>query len=109
MRRTTVRQIALRQTNGKEAVEKALQWKPDLVLLDVRLPVLSGFDAARQIKQHKPDIFILFFSIHDTNEILEDARSAGNGFILQDKIKSSASVLPNSFFWYRSSNECRNA
>ena len=48
--------------------------------------MLSGFAAARQIKQHEPDTFILFFSIHDTNEILEEARSAGNGFILQDKI-----------------------
>ena len=60
-------------TNGKEAVEKAPVWKPDLVLLDVRLPVLSGFDAARQIKLRAPDIFILFFSIYDTNEILEEA------------------------------------
>jgi CheY-like chemotaxis protein len=48
-------------TNGKEAVEKALEWKPDLILLDIRLPVLSGFDAAKEIKQHAPDIPILFF------------------------------------------------
>ena len=72
-------------TNGKEAVEKALVWKPDLILLDVRLPVLSGFDAAKEIKQRHPDIPILFFSIHDTNDILETARSIGNGFILKDK------------------------
>ena len=73
-------------TNGRKAVEKALVWKPDLVLLDVRLPVLSGFAAAREIKRHEPDIPILFFSIHDTKEILEEARSIGNGFILKDKI-----------------------
>ena len=73
-------------TNGREAVEKALEWKPDLVLLDIRLPVLSGFDAAKEIKQRQPDIPILFFSIHDTNEILEEARSVGDGFILKDKI-----------------------
>jgi DNA-binding NarL/FixJ family response regulator len=73
-------------TNGQEAVEKALAWKPDLVLLDVRLPVLSGLDAARQIKQHEPDIFILFFSIHDTHEILEQARRMGDGFILKENI-----------------------
>jgi DNA-binding NarL/FixJ family response regulator len=79
-------------TNGKEAVEKALQWKPDLVLLDIRLPVLSGFDAAREIKQHAPDIPILFFSIHDTEEIVEEARSVGDGFILKDKI---VEMLPN--------------
>src|SRR3984893_3326421 len=79
-------------TNGKEAVEKALQWKPDLILLDVRLPVLSGFDAAREIKQHQPDIPILFFSIHDTNEILEEARLVGDGFILKDQ---AVEMLPN--------------
>jgi DNA-binding NarL/FixJ family response regulator len=78
--------------NGKEAFEKALEWKPDLVLLDIRLPVLSGFDAARQIKQHEPDILILFFSIHDTNEILKEARLVGDGFILKDKI---VEMLPN--------------
>ncbi len=78
--------------DGKEAVEKALEWKPDLILLDVRLPLLDGFDAARVIKQHQPDIPILFFSIYDTNEILEEARSVGNGFILKDKI---VEMLPN--------------
>ncbi len=79
-------------TNGREAVEKALVWKPDLVLLDVRLAVLSGFDAAKEIKQRQPDIPILFFSIYDTNEILEQARSLGDGFILKDKI---VEMLPN--------------
>ena len=79
-------------TNGREAVEKALEWKPDLVLLDVRLPVLSGFDAAKEIKERQPDIPILFFSIHDTKEILEQARSVGDGFILKDKI---VEMLPN--------------
>jgi DNA-binding NarL/FixJ family response regulator len=91
-------------TNGKEAVEKALEWKPDLILLDVRLPVLSGFDAARQIKQRQPGIPILFFSIHDTNEIEEEARLVGDGFILKDKIvemlpKAVVAVLQkNTFF-----------
>jgi DNA-binding NarL/FixJ family response regulator len=79
-------------TNGKEVVEKALEWKPDLILLDVRLPVLSGFDAAKEIKKHAPDIAILFFSIHDTNDILEEARLMGDGFITKDKI---VEMLPN--------------
>jgi DNA-binding NarL/FixJ family response regulator len=79
-------------TTGKEAVEKALECKPDLILLDVRLPLLSGFDAARKIKQHQPDIPILFFSIHDTNEILEEARLVGDGFVLKDQ---AVEILPN--------------
>jgi CheY-like chemotaxis protein len=79
-------------TNGKEAVEKALEWKPDLILLDVRLPVLCGFDAAKEIKQQAPDIPIVLFSIHNTQEILEQARLVGDGFILKDKI---VEMLPN--------------
>jgi DNA-binding NarL/FixJ family response regulator len=79
-------------TDGKEAVEKALEWKPDLVLLDIRLPILTGFDAASIIRQHQPDIPILFFSIHDTEEILEEARLVGDGFILKEKI---VEMLPN--------------
>jgi DNA-binding NarL/FixJ family response regulator len=73
-------------TNGEEAVDKALVWKPDLVLLDVRLPVLAGFDAAREIKQRHPGIPVLFFSIYDTDEILIEARLVGNGFILKENI-----------------------
>lgn len=78
--------------NGTEAVEKALEWKPDLVLLDIRLPILSGFEVSRLIKQHHPEIPILFFSIYDTDDILEEARLMGDGFILKEKI---VEMLPN--------------
>ncbi|MCU1243152.1 MAG: response regulator transcription factor [Candidatus Acidoferrum typicum] len=73
-------------TNGKEAVEKALEWQPDLILLDVRLPIFTGFDAARIIRQHQPLVPILFFSIYDTGEILEEARLVGDGFLLKEQI-----------------------
>ena len=79
-------------TNGKEAVERALEWKPDLILLDIRLPVLSGFDAAKEIKQQAPDIPILLFSIDNSEEVLEQARLMGDGFLLKDKI---VEMLPN--------------
>jgi DNA-binding NarL/FixJ family response regulator len=89
--RTDVQECA-EATNGQEAVEKALAWKPDLILLDVRLPLLSGMEAAQQIKRHAPDIPILFFSIHDANEMLEEAKRVGDGFLLKDKI---VEMLPN--------------
>jgi DNA-binding NarL/FixJ family response regulator len=72
--------------DGKEAVEKALEWKPDLILLDVRLPVQSGFAVAREVKLHAPTTSILFFSIYDTKEILDEARSIGDGFILKEEL-----------------------
>jgi DNA-binding NarL/FixJ family response regulator len=89
--RTDVQECA-EATNGQEAVERALQWKPDLILLDVRLPVLSGFEAAQEIKKHAPAIPILFISIHDASEVLEEAKLVGDGFILKDKI---VEMLPN--------------
>ena len=79
-------------TNGEEAVEKALEWKPDLILLDIQMPLLDGFAVARKIKQQEPGISILFFSIYDTDEILEEARSVGDGFLLKEKI---VEMLPN--------------
>ena len=79
-------------TNGREAVEKAVEWKPDLILLDVRLPELSGFDAAKEIKQRAPHIPVLLFSIHNTQEILDQARAVADGFLLKDKI---VEMLPN--------------
>ena len=79
-------------TNGEEAVEKALAWKPDLILLDIQMPLLDGFAVARKIKQKEPGIPILFFSIYDTDEILEEARSVGDGFLLKEKI---VEMLPN--------------
>ncbi|SRR5258706_14317342 len=79
-------------TNGTETVEKAFEWKPDLILLDIRLPVLSGFDVARIVKQHYPDIPILFCSIYDTPEMLQEARLIGDGFILKEKM---VEMFPN--------------
>lgn len=85
--------------NGQEAIQKALEWRPDLILLDVRLPVLSGFDVAREIKRHAPDIRILFFSIYNGEEIRQEARSLGHGFILKEQI---VQMLPNALEAIRS-------
>ena len=72
--------------DGKEAVEKSLNWKPDLILLDVRLPELSGFEAARIIKKNQPDIRILFCSIYDTPDVMQEAKLIGDGFLLKEEI-----------------------
>lgn len=85
----------LEATNGKEAVEKAIEWKPNLILLDVRLPCLSGFEVAKEIRERDPLIRILFFSIHGGSEILDQAMLGGDGFILKDKI---VEMLPNAIY-----------
>lgn len=72
--------------NGKDAVEKARESNPDLVLLDVSMPVLDGFGAAKEIKQDLPKAPILFFSIYDDETILEQAKSMGEGLVLKDQM-----------------------
>src|SRR2546423_8741684 len=96
IRRTVIRIFELRPEvecaeaeNGREAVEKALELKPDLVVLDIRMPDLGGLEAAKQIKRHLPEIPVLFFSIHDTDDILAQA-TIGEGVIVKDQ---AATVL----------------
>ena len=92
MRKVTIRILQSRPDiecvearNGQEAVEKALQLKPDLIVLDISMPAVDGFDAAREIKQHLPDVPILFFSIYDDAEYVDAARSMGEGVVLKDE------------------------
>lgn len=51
--------------DGAEAVEKVAQLSPDVVILDLTMPVMSGFDAAQRIRQISPATKIVFFSIHE--------------------------------------------
>jgi len=63
--------------NGKEAVEKVLTLKPDLVVLDLSMPVMNGIEAAREIRQKAPATKIVIFSMHDSPRIAEEAVRAG--------------------------------
>jgi CheY-like chemotaxis protein len=51
--------------NGQDAIEKASQLTPDLIILDVTMPELDGFAAARQIRTFQPEVPIIMLSMHD--------------------------------------------
>jgi DNA-binding NarL/FixJ family response regulator len=73
--------------NGKEAVEKACELKPDLVIMDITMPVLDGFAAAKRIRKLLPDIPILFLSMHDAQQWIEEAKAIGvQGFVSKNDI-----------------------
>ena len=79
--------------NGKQAIEKVKQLKPDLVLLDINMPVMNGVQAAYEIRQIAPSTKILFFTIHDTPESMAAAHLIGvDGFVP----KSDAGTQANS-------------
>lgn len=63
--------------NGKEAVEKVMQLKPDMVVLDLSMPVMNGIEAAREIRKKAPATKIVIFSMHDSPRIAEEAVQAG--------------------------------
>jgi DNA-binding NarL/FixJ family response regulator len=71
-------------SQGEEAVKKAQELKPKIVLLDISLPGISGIQAARQIKANCPDCLIIFLSQHDSLQIARDALSIGaQGYVVK--------------------------
>jgi DNA-binding NarL/FixJ family response regulator len=64
-------------TNGVEAVEKAAALKPDVVVLNILLPVMDGFEAARKIRMVSPRSRIVILSSHTDERLLEEARNVG--------------------------------
>lgn len=63
--------------DGREAVEKCKQVKPDLLILDICLPELNGVDAARQILKHNPNQVVLVLTSVDSEEVVRDCLEAG--------------------------------
>jgi DNA-binding NarL/FixJ family response regulator len=63
--------------NGRKAVEEAQRLHPDLILLDLSMPVMNGLDAARALKRLMPEVPIVMFSAYSDSFTEKEARSAG--------------------------------
>jgi chemotaxis response regulator CheB len=61
--------------NGKEAISQALETHPDLIVLDLSMPVMNGLDAARELKKLMPEVPLIMYS--SFVEIFSDARLSG--------------------------------
>ena len=71
--------------NGKVAVERALQLQPDVVLMDVRMPIMDGVAATRNLQQQAPQIKILVLTTFDDDEYITKAMGYGaTGYLLKD-------------------------
>lgn len=71
--------------DGRTAVDLALQLEPDVVLMDISMPVMNGLEATRRIKKEAPAIKVLVLSAHDNDEyVLQVIRSGANGYILKN-------------------------
>jgi DNA-binding NarL/FixJ family response regulator len=80
-------EVIAEAADGAEAVAAALATTPDIAILDISMPKLTGLHAARRILDHRPAVRVLILSMHDNEEFLFEAlRTGASGYVL----KSSA-------------------
>lgn len=75
--------------NGEEAVQRARELAPDLIVLDFMMPVMNGLEAARAISNLVPGVPILMFSMHISRQLVQEAQDAGvRGAVLKTDSKN---------------------
>jgi DNA-binding NarL/FixJ family response regulator len=71
--------------NGEEAVQQVDALHPDIVLMDLKMPVMNGVQAIRVIKERFPEVYILVLTTYDFDEwVFEAIRAGANGYLLKD-------------------------
>lgn len=72
-------------SNGEEAIQKTLEYKPDVVLLDINMPLVNGIEALRRLRDIGVDSKIVMLTIHDDREYLYETLNIGaDGYVLKD-------------------------
>lgn len=98
-------QVCGQAADGREAIEKARELKPDAVIIDVTMPSLGGFAACKEIKKFLPHVPIVFLSMHDGSGAIEQAKSAGGQAYVRkmqagsDLLKALDAVFQNKSFF----------
>src|SRR5215467_16088663 len=79
-------EVIAQGVNGQQAVELYHEHKPDITLMDLRMPVLGGVDAIAQIRRESPDARIIVLTTYDGDEDIFRALQAGaQGYLLKDR------------------------
>jgi len=70
--------------DGRQAVELARKLEPDIVVMDIGMPLLNGLEATRQIKRDRPQVAVLVLTMHDNEEYVSQLLTAGaSGYVLK--------------------------
>ncbi|CAG2534761.1 DNA-binding response regulator, NarL/FixJ family, contains REC and HTH domains [Maribacter dokdonensis] len=82
-------QVIGEASNGKEAIDLVGEVNPDILIIDIRMPVMNGIDAVAELTQSKSSVKTIILSMHDSEEyILKSISSGANGYLLKDTDKS---------------------
>ena len=80
--------------NGADAAALAISEQPDLAILDVKMPGLTGLQATREIREKAPDVAVLILSMHDEDRYLFEALKAGaSGYVLKRAADRELSLI----------------
>jgi len=81
------------EVHGREAVEKAPSLRPDLIILDLSMPVMNGIEAAPLLIQIIPNVWLILFTLHDSPDLQRLSREAGIHAVVP-KTKASTHLIP---------------
>lgn len=74
--------VCAEAVDGRDAIERSLKFQPDLIILDLTMPVMGGFDAARTLRKLLPEVPIIFYSMHEGEQLIKDVKELGvQGFV----------------------------
>jgi DNA-binding NarL/FixJ family response regulator len=77
-------EVCIEAHTGREAVARAEKQKPDVAILDIRMPDLNGLEAAKRIRKVSPKTEVLILSMHYSNQLIRDILEAGvRGYVLK--------------------------
>lgn len=72
--------------NGQQAVNLAGELRPDAIIMDITMPVMSGLEAARQLTKHKNSAPILIFTMHESSSLADSVQETGaRGFVFKSR------------------------
>jgi two-component system, NarL family, nitrate/nitrite response regulator NarL len=97
--------VCAEANNGQEAVEKTLEFQPDVIIMDLTMPVMNGLEAALQITKKQPQIPVILFSLHVSDDLYGHFRTDGirgavaKGDAARDLVLAVETVLAGGTFF----------
>src|SRR5664279_4119563 len=75
--------------DGQQAIDAVRMWSPDVLIIDISMPVLDGLEAVRRLHAESSHTKVIFLTIHDDKDFVEAARAAGaTGYVTKNRLRT---------------------